>query len=361
MCAWRTRDRPAQEQAEYWSKIRDCMECAGPVLRHLFNEANHGMYFDLVDNGVEDIIPVAGSYYVGPDSGSLWHTRSRFQQLSKVVRVLGAGGTERFQSAPISPVFRGKVYALLGRIMKWPVGFRMVLIPNYILWPAAVEEYGALSFMYSGFVRRMHDKLYELRTPVGGRKPRLCVLHVNLQLFPTDAVALLPKLFCPAKVDVRYRVLYVPGMRNFPLVDAFFFVAAPRRTIIGLQTATAKAHHITSSAMRQFSERLAEVFNDWEAFSVGLSWEIIYVQHAECRSPDTWQRCGVNNDRHETQGEAEETEGDVWDENVHHYLLKVSVDDAIAACGTEDPVVLLGNMRLDVLDPDSSLWHSHRA
>ncbi|RNF02262.1 retrotransposon hot spot (RHS) protein [Trypanosoma conorhini] len=352
MCAWQKREEPAQEQAEYWNKIWSCIECLGPVPLRLFNEKNHGMYFDMMDTGVEEILPFMGGYYVGPDNGILWNRSSSFQRLSKVVRVLGDTGAESFFNAPISSVARGQIFALLGRIMKWPIGLRMALIPSYILSPKALEEYGALIFMYGKFVQRMHDRLSELRPPRGGREPRPCVLQVDPQLFPIDSAALLPKLFHPAKIDARYRVLYVPGIRDFPLLDGFFFVEAPRKTLIGLQTTTAKAHHIATDALRRFNEQLAERFSDWETFAVDLSWEIIYVKHVESQTVYTWQRCGASDDHNVLQREEEDGEervADSWDEKVRQYLLEVSEGDLIAACGKEEPSIVPGNTRLNFL------------
>ncbi|RNC54162.1 retrotransposon hot spot (RHS) protein [Trypanosoma cruzi] len=66
-------------------------------------------------------------------------------------------------------------------------------------------------------------------------------------------------------------------------------------TLVGLRMATAGAHHTTTSTVRQFTECLAAYFEGWEEFSQELSWEIIYVQHADSTPMSGWQRCDVVN------------------------------------------------------------------
>ncbi|RNC51334.1 retrotransposon hot spot (RHS) protein, partial [Trypanosoma cruzi] len=97
------------------------------------------------------------------------------------------------------------------------------------------------------------------------------------------------------KTCINHRLLYIPGVEKFPLVDGFFFVDTNPRTLVGLRMATAGGRHTTASTVRQFTECLAAYFNGWKKLSRDMSWEIIYVQHADSTPLNEWQRCDVVN------------------------------------------------------------------
>ncbi|RNF07837.1 retrotransposon hot spot (RHS) protein [Trypanosoma conorhini] len=338
MCAWRERGRPAQEQAEHWGRVRDFIAHVGPIPRLLFREGDYKSRWELVERTVECFTPADYLGYFRETIDGVWHTQHPLQPLAKAVRLVSELGFDGFQNVPVSPVVRGKILVRVAKTMRSPGGFESLMRNPVGGLPAFLEAYGACAFMYWGFVWRMHDKLSELRPPTG-REPVPCVLHVDPQMLPTDAVALLPKLFHPAKVDAKYRVLYVPGVENFPLVDAFFFVEAPRRTMVGLQTTTAKARHVASSTVRHFNDQLAGFFNGWEAFAADLSWEIIYVQHAGSTPAAGWKRCDVVEPLTEAQRGAEEAAAGFWNQHVRQYRVVVSGADVRAARGQEGEAV----------------------
>ncbi|RNE99287.1 retrotransposon hot spot (RHS) protein [Trypanosoma conorhini] len=203
-----------------------------------------------------------------------------------------------------------------------------VLMPHHVLLPSAVRVHAIGAFTYPGFVGRMRRKLREPQPPTG-REPRPCLLQTDPWLCPTDAAALRPKVLHPGKVDAKYRVLYVPGVENFPLVDDFFFVGAPRRTTVGLQTSAAKARRVATDTARQFNEQLAEFFDGWEAFARGLPWEIIYAQPADSVTVHACQECMNAGDRASAEDERHRT---FWDNEVHQYHVAISHEDAIAVC-----------------------------
>ncbi|RNC51488.1 retrotransposon hot spot (RHS) protein, partial [Trypanosoma cruzi] len=97
------------------------------------------------------------------------------------------------------------------------------------------------------------------------------------------------------KISMEYGVLYIPTFPTFPLVDGFFFVESPRKTLVGLQMTTASAHHTITSTVRQFTEHLAAYFNDWDELSRDMSWEMFYVQQADSKPMNDWRRCDVVN------------------------------------------------------------------
>ncbi|RNC35127.1 retrotransposon hot spot (RHS) protein [Trypanosoma cruzi] len=100
---------------------------------------------------------------------------------------------------------------------------------------------------------------------------------------------------------------------------------SPRRTLVGLQMTTASAHHTIPSTVRQFTEHLSMFFNGWEEFAKGLSWDIIYIQHADSTPMENWQRCGPVNT--ENLSDAEKEIVAFWEKEVHQYQVSVSSRD----------------------------------
>ncbi|RNE95118.1 retrotransposon hot spot (RHS) protein [Trypanosoma rangeli] len=131
-------------------------------------------------------------------------------------------------------------------------------------------------------------RLSELPPP-GRRRRQRCVLQSNPEKHPSRLVALITLGHTPPRLDVQYKVLYVPESRHFPFVDGFFFVGAPRRTMVAVQVTTGAEHDTKSSTVRQFNDLPRSYFNDWETFAEGLSWGMIYVQHEDSTAINAWQ------------------------------------------------------------------------
>ncbi|RNE98787.1 hypothetical protein TraAM80_08579 [Trypanosoma rangeli] len=126
-----------------------------------------------------------------------------------MVRVVSGRATECFQNAPGSASLSADVLVCVAKVMRLRPGIMTVLMPHSALLPSAVEGYAIDAFMYGDFVRRIRDKLSELRplTPAGGYGPRPCLLQMNPPLCPTDAVALPPKVLHPGRTVAMRRVL----------------------------------------------------------------------------------------------------------------------------------------------------------
>ncbi|RNC55280.1 retrotransposon hot spot (RHS) protein [Trypanosoma cruzi] len=80
---------------------------------------------------------------------------------------------------------------------------------------------------------------------------------------------------------------------------------------------TASAHHTTASTVRQFTEHLAVFFKGWNKLSRDMSWDIIYIQHADSKPMKKWQRCDYVNPRNKTNAEKKIVA--FWDGKVHQY------------------------------------------
>ncbi|RNC54068.1 putative retrotransposon hot spot (RHS) protein [Trypanosoma cruzi] len=90
--------------------------------------------------------------------------------------------------------------------------------------------------------------------------------------------------------------------------------------------ATAGGHHTRASTVRQFTECLAAYFNGWEESSRDMSWEIIYVQHADSTPMNDWPRCHVVNSNNVSDDESRETAA-FWKEKVRQYQVSISFGD----------------------------------
>ncbi|PWV08664.1 putative retrotransposon hot spot protein (RHS) [Trypanosoma cruzi] len=148
--------------------------------------------------------------------------------------------------------------------------------------------------MYGELVSALVEELNELSSPERDETQK-SVLKVNHQGHPTRTVGLEELQGGVTRIPMEYGVLYLPKVENFPLVDGFFFLNSPRRTLVGLQMTTAGGHHTIPSTVNLFNERLSEYFKGWKKLSRDMSWETIYVQHAASKMITKWQRYDVVN------------------------------------------------------------------
>ncbi|RNE99236.1 retrotransposon hot spot (RHS) protein [Trypanosoma cruzi] len=98
------------------------------------------------------------------------------------------------------------------------------------------------------------------------------------------------------------------------------------KTLFGLRMATADGHHTTTSTVRRFNECLAAYFNGREELSRDMSWEIIYVQHADSTAMNDWQRCDVVNSNNVSRAENREIAA-FWEEEMHQYQVSISSEE----------------------------------
>ncbi|EAN80761.1 retrotransposon hot spot (RHS) protein, putative, partial [Trypanosoma cruzi] len=77
------------------------------------------------------------------------------------------------------------------------------------------------------------------------------------------------------------------------------------------------------STVKQFTEYLSWFFTNWEEFAQGLSWDIIYVQHADSKPMENWQRCDYVNPR----SREEKKIVAFWDKKVRQYQFILTPED----------------------------------
>ncbi|PWV13150.1 putative retrotransposon hot spot (RHS) protein [Trypanosoma cruzi] len=291
MCAWMKRDGDTYEQTDYWKMVETHMEKVGPLPRHIFHAKDFKARFGAVEDALESINSrYADDRFILPGEG-LWYSKDPSQKLVRIVRVRGERGNERFINAPICYFLGSRSANILAKAMSEKGFLLFVLGARKTILSACTDRFCLRALIFGRFVSAMAEELKELKSPAHGIQDT--VLKANPRARPTEIREIPGVGGIRAKQNINYQVLYIPMVRNFPLVDCFFFVESPRRTLVGLQMTTAGEHHTTTSTVRQFTKHLSGVFNGWDEFAQGLSWEIIYVQHADSMPLNGWQRCDV--------------------------------------------------------------------
>ncbi|EAN93710.1 putative retrotransposon hot spot (RHS) protein [Trypanosoma cruzi] len=338
MCFWMKHIQPTEEQtreqleeqteeqamnpAQYWEKVEKRVDEVGPIPRCIFNVLEYNTHVPAIDKAIENINASNATDYMGVGSDKIWIAEDVSHKIVKVLRMRAVSEIEVGYNAPVSRSAMIKITHHLTN-MTPPVDILNLLLRSfgYLVW-AKLEQSGTATFMNPHAVDIIQRNLTELH-PGGRSRSRFSVLSDNPRGHPTRSEILQELRGNPARMDLKYGVLYEPIVRNFPLVDALFFTESPRRTLVGLQTTTANAHHTQTSTVRLFKERMAEYFNGWEEFARDLSWEIIYAQHADSTPIRGWQRC--DDSANLTEAENREIAA-FWEEKVHQYQVTVAAE-----------------------------------
>ncbi|EKG00074.1 retrotransposon hot spot (RHS) protein, putative, partial [Trypanosoma cruzi] len=288
--------------AEYWKMVEKHMKKVGPIPRYIFDENDYIVRLGAVDGALLGIEPTDVEEYFTMRGSRLWYSEDPCHKLVKVVREITEEGAEVFFNASISADIGFRIAERLEKEMDAKDLLLLILRSHGALVSRALEQLGLRVFTLGEFVSALVKELNELRSSERN-KPRSSVLTLNHQGHPTRTVGLAGLQGGVTRIPMEYGVLYLPAVENFPLVDGFFFVNSPQRTLVGLQITTASAHHTTTSTVKLFNERLAAYFEGWEELSRDLSWEMIYIKNADSKNISKWQRCDVVNPNNETDAE----------------------------------------------------------
>ncbi|PWU98368.1 putative retrotransposon hot spot (RHS) protein [Trypanosoma cruzi] len=321
MCVWKKRNQPPQQQAEYWREVKGHMDKLGPILRYIFDEEVINFGFRC-HNLVDGTPPWGVQRYFVFGTSKLWEGNNVLEYLARIVRVRGERNGESPFNAPITAHLASKTLCKLKTLMTQAEFNLFVSRIRDCLMHADFGKCAMFAFLNVVFMAAIRRKLKELRPPT--RRPsHRCAPDVHSQEGPTSHYFLPSVERIDKKTCINHRVLYIPEAENFPLVDGFFFMDSNPMTLVGLRMATAGGHHTTASTVRQFTECLAAYFNDWKKLSRDMSWEIIYVQHADSTPLNDWQRCDVVNSDNVSKKEGREIAA-FWKEKVRQYQVSVS-------------------------------------
>ncbi|RNE96981.1 retrotransposon hot spot protein (RHS) [Trypanosoma rangeli] len=329
MCAWETPNTIEEEQAEYWRRVNMRMDDVGPIPRCIFDDNKYKNRVEEIKDILAGIDASNAKHYNMIGGMEEWPSNQASHKLVKVVRAIRQRGLEAFVNMPVCFSIGSK---LIGRLLEVDeengIIFRLLMYRRVLL-PELLERCTLHAFLRRGFVENIMPGLNELPPP-GRRQRQRCVQQSNPEKHPSIPVALIALGHTPPMLDVQYKVLYVPKSRSFLLVDAFFFVGAPRRTMVAVQVTTRAEHGTQASTVRRFNNLPRSYFNDWETFTEGLSWGIIYVQHEHSTAINAWQGCVVvahanatgSNEREDPQAIAA-----FWNQQVRQCQLAVSAEN----------------------------------
>ncbi|PWU91570.1 retrotransposon hot spot (RHS) protein [Trypanosoma cruzi] len=299
------------------------MKKVGPIPRHIFDA---GSYIDrlgavndallaIKDTDVKEFFTLGGE--------KKWYSKDPCHKLVKIVRARTEEGAEVFFNAPICARIGFRIADRLAKKMATKDILLLILGSHGALASKYVEQLGLRAFMYGELVIALVEELNELRSSER-HEAQDSVLNVNHQGHPTRTVGLRELQGGVTRTPMEYGVLYIPAVENFPLVDGFFFMESPRRTLVGLQMTMASAHHTKTSTVWQFYKRLAKYFKGWKKLSRDIPWEMIYIQHAFRKNIKKWQRCDYVNPRNKSDAKKEIVA--FWDGKVHQYQFVLTTD-----------------------------------
>ncbi|KAF5217680.1 hypothetical protein ECC02_009455 [Trypanosoma cruzi] len=324
MCVWMKRDQPVQQQAEYWREVKGRMNKLGPILRYIFDEGSYNHWIGDCHSFVDWTTSREIERYFAFGTSKMWEGNKALEYLARIVRVRGERNGESPFNVPITDYLASETLCKLKTLMT-QAEFNLFVsrIRNYLLH-ANFGKCAMFAFLNVAFMAAIRRKLKELKPPT--RRPsHRCAPEVYSQEGPTRHYFLPSVEHIDKKTCINHRLLYIPGVEKFPLVDAFFFVKSNPMTLVGLRMTTTGEHHTTASTVRQFTECLAAYFNDWEELFRDVSWEIIYLQHADSTPMNDWQRCDVDNSNNLTE-EGREIAA-FWNEKVRQYQVSISSGD----------------------------------
>ncbi|PWU88401.1 putative retrotransposon hot spot (RHS) protein [Trypanosoma cruzi] len=326
MCIWMKRNWPLQEQAEYWKEVRGRMNNVGPILRFIFGKQAYDDRIKACQQAVDGSTASELERNLGIGCCYSSNDSDLSRKLVKAVRVRRGNSIESPLTVLISPHLERETLSRLESEMKQSDFIFFVLRFWDYAPPYIIEKYAASAFLNEDFLRAIRLKIRELRPP-GRREPHSCALKEHSDKSFTRKEVLPPPERLSDPVAMDHWVLYEPKVQNFPLVDGFFFVDTNPKTLVGLRMAAAGGHHTTTSTVRQFTECLAAYFDGWEELSRDLSWEMIYVQHADSTPMTDWQGCDVVDSNNVSRAENREIAA-FWEEEVRQYIAAISSDDA---------------------------------
>ncbi|KAF5213586.1 hypothetical protein ECC02_013883 [Trypanosoma cruzi] len=323
MCIWMKRNEPTV-QAKYMKEVEGRMDKAGPLLRYVFDKRACKDRIDTCESIVDKMTLSDTNYYSVLGTNKMCDGSHVSHKLVKVVRVRGKEDSELPLNALMSSHLAELTLCKLAELMV-PNDFNLLILAiKDDLISKALEDHSLFAFLSAAFVNAIIPKLTELKVERNA-PPHRCALRVYPHGRPFKPCLLECLENLKKKINIECRVLYKPEVQHFPLVDGFFFVDSPRKTLVGLQMTTAGAHHTIPSTVRQFNERMAEYFNGWKKLSRDMSWDIIYIQHADSMPMNGWQRCGPVKTNNLSNDEKKIAA--FWEEEVRQYIAAVSSRD----------------------------------
>ncbi|KAH8615154.1 hypothetical protein ERJ75_000613700 [Trypanosoma vivax] len=253
----------------------------------------------------------------------------------KIVQVKH-GACEHFATGPCSSAVEIEMRRVLLkdcyhlRRLMW----RLVWCPETCV--KLFEMFGVCMLLYRNVSKLIVKKLTRLPRACGCPRDDAVRRGTRLSKFPTEyriiscGVHDKPNA---TQMSVKTDVLYIPDLLSFPLFSAFYFTmgssanstaAGCKRkrgrnakrsgslVLVGVLATSREGGATAASAVVQFTEQMAECFDDWDVVRGGLRWVMVYFQHHSSAAMVNRQECVV------TEGAMSEEDCEnvrrLWDE-----------------------------------------------
>ncbi|RNC45428.1 retrotransposon hot spot (RHS) protein [Trypanosoma cruzi] len=175
MCIWMKRNRPLQEQAEYWKEVRGRMNNVGPILRFIFGKQAYDDRIKACQQAVDGSTASELERNLGIGCCYSSNDNDLSRKLVRVVRVRRGNNIESPLNVLISPHLERETLSRLENEMKQSDFIFFVLrfwdyVPPYI-----IEKHAVSAFLNEDSLRAIRLKIKELRPP-GRRESHSCAL-----------------------------------------------------------------------------------------------------------------------------------------------------------------------------------------
>ncbi|KAH8615726.1 putative retrotransposon hot spot protein 4 (RHS4) [Trypanosoma vivax] len=304
----------AREQIESrWTEIRTRIREVGPLPRYIFDKEVFDDRREEVKKALESITKIDMERYVEIFfGGKQWIEDGTTH---KVIRLVWSSidGHESCRNYPASVVIAKE---LIGRVAHHFAGasflLKMLRMPG-VDGAAVLEKIGVCAFMYRSVVDELVGKMKHLPRTKGSAGQGSVLTCVNaadrfaqghkIVGFGSGTRQRVTRL---DRNSLRPRVLYIPDVPNFPVVDGFYFVETLLEdggggraddvgwrnwTFVGVQVTKAGNHDTDCGAVASFMRRMKQCIVDWEQLKDQISWEIIYVQGRDSTAIKRRQAC----------------------------------------------------------------------
>ncbi|KAH8615408.1 putative retrotransposon hot spot protein 4 (RHS4) [Trypanosoma vivax] len=299
-----------------WREVERRVDEVGPLPRYVFDDKAYKERCNNVADKLRRVSEGDVEHYMRILMGNEeWIEDGTTHAVIKLVRTMSRG-VEHYRNHPVTRAIETRLRRLLIAKHCGRSCLVRALATMDEHGANALEQFGVCAFLHARVVQTIAAKMKCLPGADGGGVRGSVLTNAravgryphSYRMFDLgDADERAP---APVPVEaVQSGLLYIPGDRCFPVVDAFYFVTAPaggaagskrrrgaaceseRWTLVGVQVTRRHAHGTTTFAVNDFVCRLASFFGNWAQVERKLSWEIIYVQHAASQPMERRQRC----------------------------------------------------------------------
>ncbi|RNC45038.1 putative retrotransposon hot spot (RHS) protein, partial [Trypanosoma cruzi] len=168
MCIWMKRNRPLQEQAEYWREVRGRMNNVGPILRSIFGKQAYDDRIKACQQAVDGSTASELERYLRIGCCYSSNDSDLSRKLVRVVRVRRGNSIELPLTVLISPHLEREILSRLENEMKQSDFIFFVLRFWDYVPPYLIERHAVSAFLNEDFLRAIRLKIKELRPPGRG-------------------------------------------------------------------------------------------------------------------------------------------------------------------------------------------------